>query len=51
MVKKIRFLEIRSARRRRSEPRGAWVLEPRDAALLGAVLLLVFWVQVISQAS
>lgn len=44
MVKKIRFQEIRSQRRRRTEPQGSYVLEPADLALLGLALLsaLVF---------
>ena len=51
MVKKIRFQEIRAARRRRSEPPSAWLIEPLDGALIGAALLALLWLQWASQAS
>jgi hypothetical protein len=51
MVKKIRFQEIRTSRRRPSGPRTAWVLEPLDGALIGAALLALAFLQWASQAS
>ena len=51
MVKKIRLQESRSSQRRRRAPRGAWVLEPRDGALLGAALVLALWLQWVSHTS
>jgi hypothetical protein len=51
MVKKIRYQEIRTSRRRPRGPRSAWVLEPLDGALIGAALLAVAWLQWISHTS
>ena len=51
MVKKLRLQENRTSPRRRSAPRGAWVLEPRDGALIGAAIALALWLQWVSQAS
>lgn len=51
MVKKIRFQELRSGHRRRGRPRGAWMLEPTDLALIGAALVAALWLQWISVAS
>lgn len=45
MVKKIRFQETRSLRNRRSAPRGFFVLEPHDAALIGVAIAAVIWLQ------
>jgi hypothetical protein len=45
MVKKIRFQEIRATRGRRGAPRGFFVLEPLDAALIGAAIAALMWLQ------
>lgn len=50
-MKKVRFHEIRISRQRRGEPREAWLLEPGDAALIGAAIVALLWLQWISSTS
>lgn len=50
-MKRIRFQEIRISRQRRGPPRGAWLLEPRDSALIGALIIAALWLQWISATS
>jgi hypothetical protein len=51
MVKKIRFQELRPGRRRHRAPRGTWILEPVDTAVIGLALAVVLWLQWISPTS
>lgn len=49
MVKKIRFQESRStAKRRRSDPRERWVLEPQDAVLIAVAMAALVWLQLMA---
>jgi len=51
MVKKLRFHESRTSRRRRSWPREQWVLEPLDGVFFAAGLGAVLWLQLFSHTT